>query len=492
VACMTNADSPPGSTSENGCFCEAGFYGDGVTSCVACMANADSPPGSTSENDCFCEAGFYGDGVTSCVACMANADSPPGENDCACNAGYAIQVSSATASCEACVAGTYSEGRCFNKDTGVFHWDGICAWLENRGDDGDADVSQECAQVIEYGSGFGYGYDYDYENGMPPDMCCICMEAFEEECTACPAGTYADAPAASACTPCPDGSTSPPGSMSASDCADPDSSDGDGSSLGQRRLLASDRHASNQTASAGRVQEGKRYPTLRQRRLLASNRHASNQSVSAESMKEGHRHQAIQQSPVLASNRHASEARAGVRLHSRMTRHRREATHGRRLLRHQNTEAPVHGLNEECLKCPAGGNCMAGGDAIELQLGNWIVRDGMFVLTSCPLGHQLINTVDEKRAVSTNDTELFAHDAQRCQACEPSTYIIDPLMPCQRCPQGASCPGLIELCRMLDRVGLLEASDICLACGDGVHGAPLFLRAFGCCRWSAIRGSSEW
>ena len=115
---------------------------------------------------------------------------------------------------------------------------------------------------------------------------------------------------------------------------------------------------------------------------------------------------------------------------------------------------------------------MAGGDAIELQLGNWIVRDSMFVLTSCPLGHQLINTVDAKRAVSTNDT-LFAHDAQRCKACEPSTYIIDPLMPCQPCPQGASCPGPIELCRMLRRVGLLEASDICLACGDGVHGAPL-------------------
>ena len=71
---------------------------------------------------------------------------------------------------------------------------------------GDADVSEECAYFIQ--------------DGMPPDMCCICMEAFpfEEECTACPAGTYADAPAASACTSCPDGSTSPPGSSSASAC----------------------------------------------------------------------------------------------------------------------------------------------------------------------------------------------------------------------------------------------------------------------------------
>jgi len=133
----------------------------------------------------------------------------------------------------------------------------------------------------------------------------------------------------------------------------------------------------------------------------------------------------------------------GVRLHSRGEHDRREGTHGRRLLGHQNIGAPAHGFNEECLNCPAGGNCMAGGDAIKLQLGNWVVRDGLFVLTSCPLGHQLINTVDAMRAVSTNDTS-FAHDSQRCKPCEPSTYIIDPVMPCQPCPQGASCPGLIK------------------------------------------------
>jgi hypothetical protein len=39
-----------------------------------------------------------------------------------------------------------------------------------------------------------------------------------ETCIDCAAGTYADAPAASACTSCPDGSTSPPGSSSASAC----------------------------------------------------------------------------------------------------------------------------------------------------------------------------------------------------------------------------------------------------------------------------------
>ena len=105
-----------------------------------------------------------------------------------------------------------------------------------------------------------------------------------------------------------------------------ESGDGDGSSLGQRRLLASDRHASNQTVSAGRVKELQR----RQGKTQATRQGRSSQS----------------------------EARAGARLRSStLGSPERQGTHGRHLLWHQNTGSPVHGLNEECLNCPAGGTC---------------------------------------------------------------------------------------------------------------------------------------
>ena len=136
-----------------------------------------------------------------------------------CAAGHAC-ISPACTSCEACVAGTYSDGRCFNKDKDVFAWDGICAWLENGGDDGDADVSQVCLMLIGEGYGYGFGYDGDPLDAMPPDMCCICMEAFpfEEECTACPAGSFSDMEGASSCSQCEAGKYSLAGASVCTNC----------------------------------------------------------------------------------------------------------------------------------------------------------------------------------------------------------------------------------------------------------------------------------
>ena len=54
----------------------------------------------------------------------------------------------------------------------------------------------------------------------------------------------------------------------------------------------------------------------------------------------------------------------------------------------------------------------------------------MFLLRSCPPGHQLINT--------TNDGALDV-DGQRCSKCQPNTYIVDQMRPCVKCPKGATC-----------------------------------------------------
>jgi len=56
-----------------------------------------------------------------------------------------------------------------------------------------------------------------------------------------------------------------------------------------------------------------------------------------------------------------------------------------------------------------------------------------FVLKQCPPGHQLVNS---------SSGGVFNPTLQLCSACGPSTYIIDQLHPCVKCPQGASCDGV--------------------------------------------------
>ena len=50
-----------------------------------------------------------------------------------------------------------------------------------------------------------------------------------------------------------------------------------------------------------------------------------------------------------------------------------------------------------CLSCPAGGNCLAGGDDVRFPLGTWGVVEGKYVLQTCPIGTELTtsNAADE-------------------------------------------------------------------------------------------------
>ena len=62
VVCIANNSHSASGSSR--CVCNAGFYGDGVSSCVECIANSHSASGSLR---CVCNNGFYGNGVTSCA-----------------------------------------------------------------------------------------------------------------------------------------------------------------------------------------------------------------------------------------------------------------------------------------------------------------------------------------------------------------------------------------------------------------------------------------
>jgi hypothetical protein len=68
----------------------------------------------------------------------------------------------------------------------------------------------------------------------------------------------------------------------------------------------------------------------------------------------------------------------------------------------------------------------------------WEEVAGQFLLRSCPPGHQIINTTDGSVG-SPLDV-----DAQRCVKCLPTTYIIDQLYPCVKCPKGAECPDGVQ------------------------------------------------
>ena len=60
----------------------------------------------------------------------------------------------------------------------------------------------------------------------------------------------------------------------------------------------------------------------------------------------------------------------------------------------------------------------------------WEEVNGQYLLRQCPPGNRLINTTNGELDV----------DAQQCVPCLINTYIIDPLGDCIKCPRGASCP----------------------------------------------------
>jgi predicted Zn-ribbon and HTH transcriptional regulator len=66
----------------------------------------------------------------------------------------------------------------------------------------------------------------------------------------------------------------------------------------------------------------------------------------------------------------------------------------------------------------------------------WEEVAGTYILRSCPSGSQLINTTD---GVNLDVA------AQKCKSCGVTTYIIDQLHECKKCPKGAGNPSVCQL-----------------------------------------------
>jgi hypothetical protein len=68
-SCISNADSPAGSTRKGDCTCKASYYGNDAK-CNKCPENSVSSAGSKNKSACSCNAGFYSENITSnCKQC---------------------------------------------------------------------------------------------------------------------------------------------------------------------------------------------------------------------------------------------------------------------------------------------------------------------------------------------------------------------------------------------------------------------------------------
>jgi hypothetical protein len=67
----------------------------------------------------------------------------------------------------------------------------------------------------------------------------------------------------------------------------------------------------------------------------------------------------------------------------------------------------------------------------------WVQEAGIYLLKSCAPGSQLINTTDTGR---------LNVDEQKCRPCGVTTYIIDQMHGCKKCPKGAGNPSNSQLC----------------------------------------------
>ena len=91
-------------------------------------------------------------------------------------------------------------------------------------------------------------------------------------------------------------------------------------------------------------------------------------------------------------------------------------------------------LTPSCIDCPAAGMCTKGGNDVQFKVGNWTEVNGMYVLTNCPSGHQLVNST-----AGTSKGE-FSNVLQECKPCLQEQYILNPSTDsCQPCPPGLKC-----------------------------------------------------
>ena len=123
------------------------------------------------------------------------------------------------------------------------------------------------------------------------------------------------------------------------------------------------------------------------------------------------------------------------------------------------------GLGFSCVQCPAGGDCIAGGDAPTFAVGTWVVVDFAYSLTSCPSGYapntgnlsQPDTRVQSCLAaaarvgsgdwVGVGDANVVqsptGNTKDECIRCEAGTYSLKEGLShsCLACPQGGTCAG---------------------------------------------------
>ena len=116
-----------------------------------------------------------------------------------------------------------------------------------------------------------------------------------------------------------------------------------------------------------------------------------------------------------------------------------------------------------CLQCPAGGDCIAGGNSVSFDTGVWNESNSLYQLVKCPTGYKKINA-------TIQEPDIFDHDVQICEMCDKGEEcnldscevctLCEPgkfksarsTEPCQECPANTyrMMPGARELANCLD------------------------------------------
>jgi len=122
--------------------------------------------------------------------------------------------------------------------------------------------------------------------------------------------------------------------------------------------------------------------------------------------------------------------------------------------------------NPSCLPCPTEGDCTLGADNVLFPLGNWSKHaiNSMYILTSCPVGHQVVNS-------SSREGNIFSNDGQTCTFCD----------------KGEECRQIVCMSCFLCAPGFHKASvrtDACVQRPAGTYreeeGATDFGMCLGC------------
>jgi hypothetical protein len=132
-------------------------------------------------------------------------------------------------------------------------------------------------------------------------------------------------------------------------------------------------------------------------------------------------------------------------------------------------------------------------DAIQ-DIGNlaegevWVQDAGRYLLKSCAPGSQLINTTDNGE---------FNVDAQKCRPCGVTTYIIDQMHGCKKCPKGAGNPSNCQLCPCILFLENPAARECVCICRCGCVSLLSSFSIITLCyrrlpRWCQVSWQSQW